>query len=103
MTTTKEVTATTEVPQRFIGYYSVATEYESGWGSRPDGVIIALDKEVLLAKIAEVNKQQGHEFSRCEQPKLCIITEEMANKIKNNKDYGFLWTNENSKHWLIES
>jgi hypothetical protein len=102
MTTNKEVAPAVTIPLRHIGYYSIATEYESGWGNRPDGVIIALDKDILLAKIAQVNSEQGQEFSRCEPPKLCIITDEMAIKIKNNKDYGFLWTKENSKNWLIE-
>jgi hypothetical protein len=102
MAPNKEVAPVVTIPLRHIGYYSVATEYESGWGSRPDGIIIALDKDILNAKIAEVNAYKGPEFTRCNTPKLCIITDEMAIKIKNNKDYGFLWTHEKTDKWLIE-
>ncbi len=85
-----------------VAYYVTVTEYESGWGCRPDGYIVCLNKKFLMAVCDKVNAQKGEEFSRTDNPKLCLVTEEMYSKlIKNENESGYVWTN-NSKDWLVE-
>lgn len=83
----------------YIAYYSVATEYESGWGCRPDGYLVCLNKDYLQEKINKVNSYQGQEFTRCEEPKLCLINEEMYAQLVKNE--GFVWTG-NKTDWKVE-
>jgi hypothetical protein len=67
------------------GYYSTVTEYESGWGCRPDGYIIALTKEAFRDKKERIENLGDHrEYSRVDDdPKLCILTEDGYNTIKD--------------------
>jgi hypothetical protein len=47
-----------------VAYYTTVNEYESGWGCRPDGHIVCLNREHLQKKCQEVNAYKGQEFSR---------------------------------------
>lgn len=83
-----------------VAYYVTVTEYESGWGCRPDGYIVCLNKEFLIKVCEKVNSQQGQEYSRTDKPKLCLIDEDMYQQlIKNKHGSGYVWTG-NSKSWL---
>lgn len=85
-----------------VAYYVDVTEYEFGWGCRPDGYIVCLNREHLQKKCQDVNSHKGEEFSRTGDIKLCIVTEQMYDKlVKNENGYGWIWTN-NSKEWLKE-
>ena len=62
-----------------VAYYSACTEYEAGWGVRPDGYIVCLNKEFLQKKVEELNNRPRsvHGYDTYDKPKLCIIKEEM--------------------------
>lgn len=82
-----------------IAYYSSITEYESGWGNRPDGYLVALTKEAFEVKAKAINEHKGAEFSRVDsQPKLCLVTDEMYAKLQKSS---WVWTN-NKSDWKIE-
>ncbi|MNK09985.1 hypothetical protein D3C87_279950 [compost metagenome] len=60
------------------------TEYESGWGTRPDGYVFALDKTMLLAKASEIhsrNSSLGGERVAIDNISVVVITPEFADQI----------------------
>lgn len=83
-----------------IAYYSSVTEYESGWGNRPDGYLVAIDKESFLSRAKLIESQgDSQEFSRIDhEPKLCLVTDEMYAQLK---EVSTVWTS-NKRDWLIE-
>lgn len=92
-----------EVMMSNVAYYSACTEYEAGWGCRPDGYIVSLSKEFLVAKVEELNSRPrgayGHDVY--EKPKLCVITEEFAKKISESEG-GYLHAPNNHSSWLVD-
>lgn len=51
-------------------YISYCTEYEAGWGQRPDGFVLADDLAVLENYVAEENKGGSRDyFWRYSEPK----------------------------------
>lgn len=80
-------------------YFSRVTEYEAGWGNRPDGFLIA-KTEALFTERAKSIKAAGTyaEFSSVDHgPKLCKVTEEMHKQLEVK---GTVWTND--KSWFVE-
>lgn len=77
-----------------VVYCAAVTEYESGWGNRPDGVLIGISKEAFDAKAKEINSHKGEEFSRTETVFLTIVTDEC---------YKALLASENGTLWLSQS
>jgi hypothetical protein len=64
-------------------YISHCTEYEFGWGSRPDGFLITESFEVMVKKISESIKMGSYEcFWRYDEPKLIYCDDETYAKIK---------------------
>lgn len=64
-------------------YISYCTEYELGWGSRPDGFLITESLEVMNEKIDESNKMGSREcFWRYNTPTLIYCDDETYTKIK---------------------
>lgn len=50
-------------------FISYCTEYEAGWGQRPDGIIISPEKAKLLAAIERSTAQGSYEiFWRYSEP-----------------------------------
>lgn len=86
---------------KIIGYCSAATEYEAGWGNRPDGYVIAFDKEKLQKRIDEINSQKGEEFSRCDSIKLCILSPLAADQVLAAHN-GTIWIGRNVKDLILE-
>ena len=82
-------------------YYTECTEIESGWGCRPDGYIIALDRDVLKAQCDVTNATRGHEVTRTGDIHLCMITDEGKAKIEASAT-GFIWTGNNKKEYILE-
>lgn len=65
---------------KYIGYIASVTEYESGWGQRPDGYIVCLDKQSGINFATRENGKvwcsgDGSEFSIANDFKICILTE----------------------------
>lgn len=73
-----------------VVYCAAVTEYENGWGNRPDGVLIGISKEAFEAKAKEINEYQGEEFSRTEKVHLTIVTDECYKSLQASEG-GTLW------------
>lgn len=84
-----------------VAYFNSVTERESGWGSRPDGYLVAKTKEQFVTKAAKIKAAGSYqEFSSVDgEPRLCLITDEMAAKLEAAEE-GAIWTND--KSWFIE-
>lgn len=79
------------------GYIAEVTESEAGWGSRPDGHLICLDKEKGEAYATKDrgkvwSTEDGSEFSFASEFKLCILTEKGKELVECTTS-GCLWTN----------
>lgn len=85
-----------------VVYGADVTEYESGWGQRHDGYVLALDKESFEKTAKDINNYGNYEcFSRVGSPRLLKVTPKMYEEIKAREDKS-IWTGENSKNWYIE-
>lgn len=82
-----------------VGYVIHVTEFESGWGSRPDGILISFDLKELQAKCEQINKFQGSEFSRAafHSKTLRILTQKAVDALKESP---VLWTDNNLSSFL---
>lgn len=68
-----------------IVYRCVWTEYEKGWGSRPDGVTYALTEEQLKTEIKRQEDCGDYEcFSRASEISQALVNDELLAKIKAN-------------------
>ena len=69
------------------------TEYERGWGSRPDGTQVFKTKELAEQKIKEFfakRKNDGHvpdEYSNPSDPILFEITPEIAKRLEREDSF----------------
>jgi sulfur transfer complex TusBCD TusB component (DsrH family) len=43
-------------------YISYCTEYEKGWGSKPDGIMLAIDHNKMLTEIEKQHKKGDYEI-----------------------------------------
>jgi len=71
------------------------TEYERGWGQRPDGKSYHVDKQTADKFIADYNETQPKdhvpdEYSQPGIPKLVEVSDELFKKVKKAKS---VWTN----------
>ncbi|MND90015.1 hypothetical protein D3C80_820910 [compost metagenome] len=85
--------------KQFTAFYNSVTESEAGWGTRFDGYLIALDEKKFYERADKIKAAGSYqEYSRVDgPPKLCIITEEMHQRLV---EHGTVWTNE--KSWLLK-
>ena len=79
-----------------IGYVAAVTEYESGWGQRPDGHIVCLDKNKGIEFATRENGKvwsmdDGPEFSIAGDFKLCVLTETGYDELIEREDHQRLW------------
>ena len=79
-------------------YYAPIIEFEAGWGSKVDGYLVCLDREVYTKAKEVIEKGDNPElFWRVEEPKLCIIKDEI--EIAHGS---YLWLNSSKSAWLLE-
>ena len=81
---------------KYVGYVASVTEYESGWGQRPDGYIICLDKNKGIEFATRENGKvwsmdDGSEFSVANDFKLCVLTETGYDELIEREDHQRLW------------
>lgn len=77
--------------KEYIAYYCTLTEYESGWGCRPDGVLVSLTLDTINERIKTINQTTGPEFTRSDHdPKLMIPTDEAVEALMKSPD-GLIW------------
>ena len=73
-----------------IGYFVVVTESERGWGTRPDGYVIALSRIALDSKMAAMRehdqKGSGEYISIFGEVCSCVINAEYVAKIEANEE-----------------
>lgn len=68
--------------KKFTAWFSGVTEFERGWGNRPDGYLVAKNLPSFRARAAQIDAQQGDEFSRVNgEARACYVTEEMHKKL----------------------
>ncbi len=65
-------------------FISDCTEFELGWGNRPDGFMISESKEAMLNWMETSNKMGSYEyFWRYDSPSEIECDDKTYNKIKN--------------------
>jgi hypothetical protein len=83
-------------------FISDCTEYELGWGNRPDGFMISESKEAMVAWMDESNKMGSYEyFWRYDQPSEITCDDETYEKIRNRmNEKGLAFFNDREKKCL---
>ena len=81
---------------KYVGYVAEVTEYESGWGQRPDGYIVCLDKNKGIEFATRENgkvwsMEDGSEFSVAGDFKLCILTGTGYEELIEREEHQRLW------------
>jgi hypothetical protein len=68
------------------------TEFESGWGQRPDGYIMAKTKEIAIKVIRDIESMGSYScYTRANtQPYLFETTDEIYKDIQEDED-GYFW------------
>lgn len=70
-------------------WISYCTEYEAGWGQRPDGFIMAEDKEVMLEFIkTKGNSGEPAYFWRYDEPEEVWCTKKTLEEIRKKMTEG---------------
>jgi len=92
-----------------VAWYSECTEYEPGWGHRPDGYIVSCDKDHLAREVVRLNAHPRgeHGYDVYSNPKLCLITDEFRAKVERveqakNTTEVYVWAPRNRNFWLAE-
>lgn len=82
-----------------IAYYNSVREFTAGWGSRPDGYLVASTKELFLERAREIKAAGTYaEYSAVQgEPTLCLVTDEMAARLKSK---GTVYLD--GKDWFVE-
>ena len=77
-------------------YLSECTEYESGWGSRPDGTVLGKSLEEIQAHIKKGEECGNHEiFWRYTKPVEVFCTDEVYDDIVGKMTVeGIIWVND---------
>jgi len=66
-----------------ILFLSYCTEYEAGWGSRPDGIIFSLTLEDMQRHIAESRNHESYDlYWRYSTPEEVLCDDETYNTVK---------------------
>lgn len=66
-------------------FLSYVTEYEAGWGSRPDGVAISRSKAALVKYIIKMSKDQNPEYYWLYSDPIEMVTDSKGLPSKLNK------------------
>lgn len=76
-------------------YITQCTEYEAGWGQRPDGIVLCEDLEKLKAYAKEHSTGSPEYFWRYSDPKALFVEEKVWEELISNKD------SENGKKGIV--
>lgn len=89
-----------------VGYISFITEVELGWGDRPDGFVISLNKiagESFVRKSDAFNRvKYPKEFSVAGDFKVCAITDKAKEEIENSKSESIWIRPKDFKEYVID-
>jgi hypothetical protein len=70
-------------------YKTDFTEYEAGWGQRPDGYTLATTKEKAIKHKAEYEANGSYElYFRGDEPRLIEVSKEVYDIVKKD---GLIW------------
>ena len=74
-------------------YLANCTEYESGWGMRPDGTVLGKSLDEIKAHIKEDEKRGNYEiFWRYDEPVEVFCSDEVYDDIVHKMtDKGIIW------------
>ena len=85
-------------------YISYCTEYEAGWGQRPDGLMLSLDLNIIEKKILEQHDECSYElFWRYSQPEEIYCDDETFNGIKDKMSEGILFQDKLEKDKFLKT
>jgi hypothetical protein len=74
----------------FAVYKITWTEYERGWGQRPDGYSYHVSKEFAEKYVKDywkdMPKETPDEYSKPSEPVLAEVSEELFNQVQNEKN-----------------
>lgn len=65
------------------------TEYERGWGPRPDGVSLHASKEAAFRFRNQMEADYGDCYTRGEDPRLIVATNEMVEALGDKESVWF--------------
>lgn len=85
---------------QFMAWHSSVTEREAGWGNRPDGHLLAIDKEKFFKRAEEIKASGSYaEYSSVDSaPVLRAVTEEIYRKLETE---GSLWVY--GRDWYVKN
>lgn len=64
-------------------WISYCTEFEAGWGQRPDGFVMSEDREALEEYIKTKGNGGSHDyFWRCDEPKEVLCDDDTLKIVK---------------------
>lgn len=81
-----------------IVYASNVTEYESGYGQRNEGFLLAINEREYESGTKIVNTGSYDCYSRAGERKLVKVTPEMYMRIKKA---GYLWIDDKKESWYV--
>jgi hypothetical protein len=71
-----------------VVYRVEVIEHESGWGSKPDGVLYSADRIALDLEIERIQSIGDHSYyRRVGEIGMCIVTDELRDKIGAKRTY----------------
>ena len=89
-----------------FGIMCSVTEYESGWGQRPDGYAIALTKEALLAFGSRTNGNVWGDyncFGKLDDNFRTVVITDEAKILIEKSEHKVLWVNNPYKYIIKNS
>uniref|UniRef100_A0AB39CEM4 Uncharacterized protein n=1 Tax=Pseudomonas phage HRDY3 TaxID=3236930 RepID=A0AB39CEM4_9VIRU len=101
---TKRVMESSDVPQKFPALAQRVIESEAGWGTRPDGFLVALDIDAFNRRANEIVSAGTYaEYSRVDgEPVPCYVTAETHAKLVEGNGSVWLHLKPNDYSWKVE-
>ena len=89
---------------KYPAFYQTMTESEAGWGTRPDGFLVALTTEAFYARAQKIKEAGSYaEYSRVDgAPIACYVTEDTQNKLLENNGSVWLFLRPSDLSWKVE-
>jgi hypothetical protein len=90
--------------QKFPALAQRVTESEAGWGTRPDGFLVALDIDAFNERAQKIKNAGSYaEFSYVDgEPQPCFVTEETHAKLVAGNGSVWLHLRPNDYSWKVE-
>lgn len=85
-------------------FVSHGTEYERGWGQRPDGVILSENLEWLKKSIdRDESLGDSDEFTRYSSPQEMFVDAKVWNKLKKGSKTGVVYMHKLTEDFFVKA